>query len=348
MKVLILSDGKAGHVSQARGVALALAQSFPVTGSVLECRLRAGFLQRPLRWLLNLTRGRLPRFLFKWLHRGGALPGEKPDLIVSAGGSTCAANAWLATLLSAPNIFCGSIRSLKPSLFAGIVTAFDPPEPHARYILCTTPVPIALADLAEKAAAWRARSGVSGPCWSLLAGGDGAGYRYTAADWLDLARALTLLARQHGIRWLITTSRRSGPDAAAALEAGMEPDLVAGAAFAGKPDGMAYHEILGAAERHFVTEDSHMMITEAIACGRPVHTLQPEQFRTDEGNLHFLRLYGQKGWITRHAISILAADGLSALPPAPAESPAILDDLGEKLAAWWSRLQADAPGLRPK
>lgn len=339
MNILILGDGKAGHVSQAKAVAMALGKSRTVSTSIIECRLRAGFFQRPLRWLLNVTRGRLPRLLFRWMHAGGGWPASPPDLVVSAGGSTCAANAWLGAKLRVPNIFCGSIRSLRPELFAGIVTAFDPPQPHARYIRCTTPVPVEPAELAEKGNAWRERSGLTGPCWSLLAGGDGAGYRYTTEDWRQLAAALSLLAKQHGIRWLVSTSRRSGAAGERTIFENLAPGIVTASTKAVQGGGdIAYHEILGAAERHFVTEDSHMMITEAIASGRPVHTLQPAEFTADEGNLHFLRLYETSGWITRQSIAELAAAGMQGLPPAPQVPPAILDDLAARLEEWIGRL----------
>lgn len=339
MNILILSDGKAGHVSQAKAVAMALEKTRPVTTAILECRLRAGFLQRPLRFLLNLTRGRLPRLFYRWMHAGDPWPAARPDLIVSAGGSTCAANAWLGAGWRVPNIFCGSIRSLRPDLFAGIVTAFEPPEPHPRYIRCTTPVPIEPAALAEKGASWRARVNCQDRCWSLLAGGEGAGYHYSAGDWQQLGQALATLSAQHGVRWLVSTSRRTGAEGEAALFAQLNPELVAGSTRAIQGGGdISYHEILGAAERHFVTEDSHMMITEAIAGTRPVHTLQPAAFQTDEGNLHFLRIYEQNGWIVRQQIAALASAGLTELPPAPASPPSILQDLAEKLSVWLKSL----------
>lgn len=350
MKVLILSDGKAGHVSQAKAVVAALEKIRPATAEIQECRLRAGFLQRPLRFLLNLTGGRLPHWLYCWMHGGGPWPKERPDLIVSAGGSTCAANAWLGAGLRSPNIFCGSIRSLRPRLFAGIVTAFDPPEPHPRYIRCVTPVAIDPAALAEKAAAWRERTSCQDKCWSFLAGGPGAGYVYSRQDWQRAGSALAKISAQHGVRWLVSTSRRTGAEGEAALFESLDPALVAGStrAVEGKGD-ISYHEILGAAERHFVTEDSHMMITESIASARPVHALQPEEFQTDEGNLHFLRIYVDNGWIVRQRISGLSESGLTELPPPPKCPPAILDDLAKGLAAWLESLPAQgAAGLRTK
>ena len=333
MQVLILSDGRAGHANQSRAICMALERHFPVTVATLRCHLRAGFLRYLLRMLLHLTGGRLPLTFWKLFHSGDPLPAAKPDLIISAGGHTSCANAWLAQSWRCRNLFCGDIRGLRTSFFAGIVSAYETDAGKAGFIISPTPVTIDRADLAAKAADYRARSGLGDTrCWSLLAGGDGAGYSYTAEDWNNLAAALDTLAEKHGIRWLITTSRRSGAEANAALARVVH---AAGLALAGTDSALTYHEILGTAGRHFVTEDSHMMISEAIATGAPVHTLQPARFHTDASNLHFLRHYESKGWITRHAIAGAEGVDFPTLHDGAGDAPAVMDALAEKLAAWW-------------
>ena len=96
MRILILHEGRAGHSSQSRAVAMALGKSFPVEETRVFCKLRVGAFQRPLRFLLNLTGAKLPLCLFRLFHKGEPLPHETPDLIISAGGGTTNANAWLA------------------------------------------------------------------------------------------------------------------------------------------------------------------------------------------------------------------------------------------------------------
>lgn len=333
MKVLILSDGRAGHANQSRAICMALEKNFPVTALTLRCNLRAGFLRYLLRTLLHLTGGRLPLAFWKLFHSGDPLPGEKPDLIISAGGHTSCANAWLAQSWRCRNLYCGNVRGLRTSFFCGIISAYETDAGKARFIISPTPVTIDRADLAAKAAALRTRRGLGDiRCWSLLAGGDGAGYSYTAEDWNRLAAVLETLANKHGVRWLITTSRRSGPEANAALS---RVAHTAGLALAGTASDLLYHEILGAAERHFVTEDSHMMISEAIATGAPVHTLQPAKFHTDASNRHFLRHYETKGWITRHAIAGAEDVDFPSLKASAGVAPAVMDELAAKLAAWW-------------
>jgi mitochondrial fission protein ELM1 len=349
MDLLLLSDGRAGHANQSRAIQMALERAYPVRTTPVNCRLRASFLQRPLQRLLNLTDGRLPIAWFKLFHRADSLPVSlKPDLVISAGGHTCAANAWLAKALGSRNLFCGEIRRLKPELFTGILSAYDRHAENPRYLIAPTPVPIDRRALAEKATAWRARAGVGeAACWSLLVGGDGAGYRYMAEDWRRLGDGLARLAQKNGIRWLVTTSRRTGAEAESALMAGLDTKTVAGTALATRGGGnIGYHEILGVAERHFCTEDSHMMLSEAIASGRPVHSLRPARHDTDASNLYFLQLYERHQWLSRHDIATMAESDYARLPLHPGPEP--LDDLAARLKAWWQRVnQHPSPTARP-
>ena len=344
LHVWILSDGRAGHANQSRAIAMALGRRFRVESSLIPCKLRAGLWQRPLEMLLRLTKGRLPlRFLPCFL-RIGPLPARQPDLIVSAGGHTCHANAWLAAALGKPNLFCGEIRRLPERLFAGILTGYPWRAGKAPYRFSPTPVPIDPAEIRAQGFAWKERHDpAGGPCWSLLVGGEGAGYRYDAGDWSALGAAMAELAARHGIRWLVSTSRRTGPAAEAILSAALPAEGVAARLFAGEPEAavLSYPEILGLAERHFVTEDSHMMISEAIASGKPVETLQPRHFQTHPTNQHFLELYLSRHWIRRHAIHAL---GQAEFPPSdPTQpAPAILESLADELADWWQSLPRES------
>ncbi len=338
MRILLLTDGKAGHASQSRAVTMALGHTFPVEVETVRCKLRAGLLQKPLRMLLNLTGGKLPSGVFGWFHQAETLPETKPDLVVSSGGNTVYANAWLGKQYGCANLFCGEVRGLRADLFAGIISPYEKHRGLSPYLISPTPVPIDRRELGCKAAAFRERSGLRGQrCWSLLVGGAGAGYQYGTADWERLAGALKTLAERHGIRWLVTTSRRSGPEAEAALQRFLPAELVAASSYALKGGGnISYHEILGVAERHFCTEDSHMMISEAIATGCPVHSLQPAVFQPDETNLHFLELYAGKGWLTRLPIAGLGETHFAAAG-GTGEAPSVLQDLGVELARWWKR-----------
>ncbi len=343
MRILILHDGRAGHRNQSRAIAMALRRNFDVTETQVHCKLRIGIFQKPLRFLLNLTGGNIPFVLFRVFHTGGELPSGRPDLIISAGGGTTHANAWLAGHYHCPNLFCGDLRGFKTSLFKAVVTAYGKYQGISPYLISPTPVPIDQTDLAIAEKNFRERSSIADTtCWSLLVGGSGAGYHYTENDWLTLAEGMRKLAEIHQIKWLITTSRRSGKAAEDALSKVIDSKFVAAAHYAGRATGdVSYQEIIGTAVRHFCTEDSHMMISEAIASGRPVHTLQPANFNTHQTNQHFLDLYCDKGWIMRHSIRDMAFIKFPLIETPSANHPSVMDDLSLLLKKWWGSLDTE-------
>jgi uncharacterized protein len=340
MRILILHEGRAGHSNQSRAISMAFGRFFAVEETRVFCKLRIGVFQKPLRLLLNLTRAKLPLCLFRLFHNVSPLPTESPDLIISAGGGTVYANAWLAKYYNRPNLFCGELRGLKPILFKAVVTGFQKYHGKIPYIISPTPVPIEASTLAAAAVTFRERSGIGDSrCWSMLAGGNGAGYLYSADDWRAIADGMKRLAEKHNIRWLITTSRRSGKAAEDAISSAIDKASIAATHYAfGSEKNISYHEILGAAERHFVTEDSHMMISEAIASGRPVHSLSPVQHNTHHTNQYFLDLYTQNGWLQRHFIRDMAEIDFHTATNSTTVNSSVMDELSAILFDWWNSL----------
>jgi uncharacterized protein len=341
LRIWILNDQKAGHHNQSRALALAFGQLGPVEVVTLRCKLRAGGLRYPLRWALNLAPRLLPLAFFRLFHSGDPLPSGRPDILISAGGHTTSANAWIARQRRCDNLFCGRTRGLRDTFFSGLVTPFEQHSGDPRYIVAPTPVPINPADLAAAARTLREQLALGDTrLWSLLVGGEGAGYHYDEADWRRLAAALAALAERHGIRWLLATSRRTGAAGEALLASLLDGRTLAAAtyAFDKAASKATYQQVLGAAERHFCTEDSHMMMSESIATGRPVHTLQPARFKTDPSNQHFIDLYAQRGYITRHDITDLATLTPTAASPTATEGAPSLAALAERLKHWRAQL----------
>ena len=144
------------------------------------------------------------------------------------------------------------------------------------------------------------------PCWALLAGGDGADYTYSEADWRQLVTALRALADAHRIRWLVAGSRRTGTILPALLaaqndgfieDANMDPT-------AADSRLLAY---LAAADKVFVTEDSMSMLSEAMGSGKPVFSIRPAHARPNVRYAAALRRFEAQGLIRRLAIERLAA-----------------------------------------
>jgi mitochondrial fission protein ELM1 len=305
LQVWVLSDGQPGHFNQSRGIVLALRMVRPVKVSWIDVRLRFGLARKLLRWYLNRASGQWARKALQLFYRMDALPQQPCELIVSAGGNTSFANVWLAQLMGVPNVFAGSLRGLDPALFRAVLTLEPIAGAASSLPVMLPPSPIQAGAASERGERLRARLGTTADrYWTLLLGGDGAGYRYREEDWRALQQLLKSLSHQYGIRWLIASSRRTGPAAERLLRDG----LGSGAALqCWYTDGDVFHieEFLGAAERVFVTEDSMTMLTEAIYSQRPVHSLAPRRAKPDERFSRALQRFVEQGWLCRHGIDEL-------------------------------------------
>jgi mitochondrial fission protein ELM1 len=129
--------------------------------------------------------------------------------------------------------------------------------------------------LVEAGAFWRARVNPDGDgILGVLLGGDNGAYRLTPRVLARLVAVLRKARARHGLRAVLTPSRRTG---------GVARRILA-EAFAGEDwitmwdeqGPNPYFGILALSERLIVTGESISMISEALATGRPVHVLPLE------------------------------------------------------------------------
>lgn len=109
------------------------------------------------------------------------------------------------------------------------------------------------------------------PRIAVCIGGKNAAYRFDAAVGQAIGADLATLARDTGAGLMLTFSRRTPPDAAAAIR-----EALAGTAteiWDGQGEN-PYFGYLGLADRVIVTGDSVNMVSEAAATGRPVQVIR--------------------------------------------------------------------------
>jgi mitochondrial fission protein ELM1 len=307
LRAWVLSDGQPGHYNQSRGMIQALRRIRPVDVSWVNAELRLGLARNLLRSCLNRDQAPHSLWPLRLAYRFDALPGAGCDLIVSAGGKTSFANAWLAAVLAVPNLYAGSLRGLSARRFSVVLTLEPVPGAASNLVVPLPPSAIDSDQLDELGAAFRAQLGPPGQrYWALLVGGAGAGYRYARADWLCLARLINTLARRHDIRWLLVSSRRTGQAAETLLKQHVDAACVAAACWYRSGDEYQAEAWLGAAERVLVTEDSMTMLTEAACARRPVHSLKPLTAQPEPRYEQALRRFAGQGWLCRHRIAELA------------------------------------------
>ena len=279
--VWVLADDRAGHANQALGVAAALASIFQVKALQYN----------KLSLLPNLLLGA------RFAHLANASRRELrppwPDIVIGAGRRTApVARAikrlargrpfllqcmWPETGMDDFNLIAVPAHDLKP-LKGNVIQTVGAPHRMTR------------SRLADAAKSWGVRiGGLPSPRLALLVGGKTRGYRFDAAAAHALAERVTKLTDALGGSLLVTTSRRTSPEARKALYGGLNPAhrFDWGENQADNP----YDAYLALSDAVIVTGDSTAMCAEACATGRPVYIDAPAKATSPKHKALHARLY---------------------------------------------------------
>lgn len=275
--IWIVSEGSPGHVSQSLGLTAAIAGKISVSIHQLETRPQFGGMGRA--FVRHLRMGKSGRPLpDSFLRSKLALSPDpasvpKPDLIVSSGGKSVFAARSLAVRYGVPFVFLGERKPYPPQWFHTVFTpsALETAACDVRMDIIPTKIDPELVRVA--ADAWTDKP--FGRLWAMLIGGPSRSHHYQTAEWDQLAADMSTLARNHGIRWLVTTSRRTGKEIENLLREKLPPEHVADAVWWCHEPQKKFAAYLGSAERLWVTQDSVSMVTEAASVGKPVVVIRP-------------------------------------------------------------------------
>jgi mitochondrial fission protein ELM1 len=259
----IISDGKAGHEAQGRGIFEAMRLDYATK------HVRPGRLQQMLAPYAPVARSE------RFGTEASTFAPPWPDFAVAAGRLTVpyvralkqhAGRATYTIILQNPKVplstadlFWMPEHDLKRGV--NVVTTLVPPHgfsPDRLAALRAVPSPAAFQNLPR-------------PWVAVLVGGNGSTYRFTDGDAVRLATALQSISAL-GASLLITPSRRTPPSLLAAIAR----------AVADVPhylwDGTGenpYPALLAHADRFVVTADSVNMCSEPAVTGRPIHLFTP-------------------------------------------------------------------------
>ena len=275
--VWIISEGSPGHVSQSLGLVSALSEKIPLVIYQLECLPKInGFIRQLIRlfWM-----GKNGRPLPDWMLYGpiglerttAEIPA--PHLIISSGGRSVFAARTLAVKLKAPFVFLGERKPYPASWFHTVFTPSSLETATNDVRMDVIPTKITPEIVNQAAADWSNKP--SGRLWTMLIGGNSRSHDFQIADWENLADGMNALAKREGIRWLLTTSRRTGKDVEAKIRDLLNPEIIADAGWWCHQPEKKFTAYLGAAEAIWVTQDSISMVTEAVATAKPVVVIQP-------------------------------------------------------------------------
>ena len=277
--IWIVSEGSPGHVSQSIGLACALdilvpLQTITITG---RATLR-GWVRPIIRWLMGPHGRPLNDFL---LHRIAdiKIPSDAPlpDLIVSSGGKSVFVGKTLAERYKVPYIFIGERKPYPASWFHTVISPVPKEACDNSIEIELIPTPVTPDLIAQKGTTEKG-------LWCMIIGGTSRSRRFSERDWINLAKGMNSLAQQHNIRWLLTTSRRTGKEVEALLRQIINPETIVDAIWWAEEPRRELYKFMAEAELLVVTQDSITMVTEAVSSGKPVIALQPQKIVATSDN----------------------------------------------------------------
>lgn len=288
-KVLILSDGKPGHVNQSLGVARYIQDAHVTVKKLMikdryrDIGARVRSLGLPL-WPLSPARARA------WLHWlltadcVQELLAWEAHLILSTGSSAGAPNLMLARYMGVPSVTCmiPSPMGTGPFDLALVPRHFQTRMRDNIFLTLGVPNPWQPGDAREEVKEWGARlqqdlHSYPKPCLGLLLGGNDPYHEVQWARLQTILQGITTYLSGRG-SLLLTTSRRTPNSIREALRAWIKeapfPSLyIQDDQWDANPLPMmaVLSSIL------MVTEDSLSMMSEAVSCHRKVLILGLER-----------------------------------------------------------------------
>lgn len=293
-RIWIISDGNPGHFNQSLAISELVSERRSVVTEWIDARLKVrGFLRPLLAALLNVGKLRFPEAAIKLLY---ALPDQMPEgtpnLIISSGGKTAFLNVILARRTASKNLFIGTPPGITCENFTSLLMLENDPRCANWLLLDSIPTRVTPEKTAALGRQFKEQCKLEGAqLWCMLIGGASRSHRYTAEDWRQLALAMNALAEKHDIKWLVTTSRRTGRACEEVLSKTLKPEIVAEAAYWGIEPRKVVLAYLGASDVVFSTQDSLTMITEAMASGKPAYAVYPKTVHLAHDSARFYKNY---------------------------------------------------------
>lgn len=304
MNILVIKDDKPGHYNQTEGLLLCLKEIFSnLEVEYIEIEIRSKLSRSLLRFLLNY----FPNFFEKkpklkylsFFYRKFKLPKNTPDLIISTGGNTSNINAWFTKAYKCKNILNGALRGLKEELFTFITTVIDLGYKN-QIILDVAPSLITKEKLELSANKFLEEKKLpkDNVYYTLLIGGDGAGYKYDVKFYDNLIDFVKKVSKEKNIKWLISTSRRTSIKVEEKLKNNLTECCAYFVDYNKNPQKVMF-PFLALGEKTFVTEESSSMISEAISSGKATYTFSIDYSKSDKNYKKLLEKFEKDKFIVR-------------------------------------------------
>ena len=275
MKVGILSDGKPGHLNQSYGIANILAEDLEIDLITINLSLKNPLFKPFLRFY--------QRFLcqdFNEINADKIVNLFQPiavsdfDLLIATGGNTAYISASLGKKYNIKVIQIGSVKGIDLKNYSAHITVEPKDKSPNNIVTALAPTRYKPIDTLNRDKKNKVL---------FLIGGDGSGYKYSLNDWGKLINNIKNLKDESNVSPIIVTSRRTSK----AHEEYLYRSSLSFADSSSKwfhkgNSNVDLSALFNQVDNIFVTEESSMMITEAISSGLPVCTLYPKSIKSPQ------------------------------------------------------------------
>jgi mitochondrial fission protein ELM1 len=300
-RIWIINEGSQGHLVQSRGLARELKKRLPAEVHELTARLmpRSSFIRSVTKRILRRWS---VAWLFKTTHAVSGIPLLPPDLIISSGPRSLTALQYFARAYDCPSVFVQATINVSRNAVSVIMRPDDGVRRDD-----TIFIPLLFNEI-TRSAIFEAKleylksfaGDLDAGLRVMFIGASSAKIVFEDEDWDGLAGWINRSFEEDGMRWLVTTSYRTGGALEARLREAINPAALFDAVWYATGPRKVTKAFLGMADSVYVTMDSMTMISEAVSSGLPVRVIRPRKVAAGGSNpdMRYVKALATQGLIT--------------------------------------------------
>jgi len=270
--IWVISEGSPGHICQSVGLADALSCLTDCRTVTVDARENIrGWLRSSVKLIMKICGGAVSEsFLRKIADIKISEDAGEPDLMICSGGKSVFPARALSVKHDVPLVFVGEHKHFPAEWFHTVVSPVS--AESADNVINVELIPTGVTpEMIEE------RGMSENKLWCMIIGGASRSHHFKESDWHALAEGMNVIAARENVRWLLTTSRRTGAAAEAVMKDVLDESVLEDAIWWSEKPRRELYDFIARSELLCVTQDSVTMVTEAVSSGRPVVSVYPEE-----------------------------------------------------------------------
>lgn len=286
LTILLIDEGSPGHRTQAEGI-VELLERKGINILVQKVRFHytiRGVFRGFMRSILSLPFSKIHKVLLKQCGFFDKEINIIPDIIISSGGKSIFASHILKNQYNCKNIFVGIPDSYPETWFDLIISPMKRDFLVPSIVSGLIPNTVTPKSIAKAGDEYWGDKKPTSKCCTLLIGGNSRSHHYEDTDWEGLIQGVNKFGKENGIRWLITTSRRTPKSVENLLDKKLNKNYIFELVLFNQEPKKVVKPFLAVSEQVFVTQDSLTMASEVLNSGCKVTLLAPQKVNMKEGS----------------------------------------------------------------